>query len=106
MLFELRTYQALPGRRDDLVRIMENDIIPFQASKGVVVVGSFVDEENPDTYVWIRRFNDEEHRKALYAAVYQSDYWTNVIAPQITDMLDRSTIEVTRLVPTSTSVIR
>jgi quinol monooxygenase YgiN len=95
MLFELRKYQALPGRRDDLVRIMENDIIPFQAAKGVVVVGSFVDEENPDTYVWIRRFNDEEHRKALYAAVYQSDY-----------MLDRSTIEVTRLVPTSTSVIR
>jgi quinol monooxygenase YgiN len=106
MLFELRTYQAQPGRRADLVRIMEEEIIPFQASKGVVIVGSFIDEEKPDTYVWIRRFNDEDHRKELYAAVYQSEFWTEVIAPQMVDIIDRPTIQVSRLIATPTSVIR
>jgi hypothetical protein len=106
MLFELRRYTAQPGRRDDLVRMMEEEIIPFQASQGVVIVGSFIDEEDPDVFIWLRRFNDEEHRVALYAAVYQSDFWKNDIAPRVPELLDRETIRVTRLIPTSTSVIR
>lgn len=106
MLFELRQYTAQPGRRDDLVRMMESEIIPFQASLGMIIVGSFVDEEHPDRYVWMRRFDDEDHRKALYAAVYQSERWTNDFAPRIPELLDRESINVTRLVPTSTSVLR
>jgi quinol monooxygenase YgiN len=106
MLFELRRYETHPGKRDELVAIMEAEIIPFQASKGVVIVGSFVDEENPDVYVWMRRFNDEEHRKALYAAVYESDFWKDDIAPRMPAILNRETIRVTRLIPTATSVIR
>ena len=48
MLFELRRYQCKPGKRDEWVRFMEETLIPFQVSHGVVVVGSFIDEENPD----------------------------------------------------------
>jgi hypothetical protein len=71
-----------------------------------VIVGSFVGEEDPDLYVWIRRFADEEEREAQYAAVYQSERWTDEIGPQIPEMMVREKIEVTRLQPTSKSFIR
>ena len=106
MLIELRQYQSQPGKRDELVAMMENEIIPFQNAKGMVIVGSFIDEENPDAYVWIRRFDDEEQRKAQYDAVYKSDTWKNDIGPRIPAVLIREQIKVTRLIPTPRSVIR
>lgn len=106
MLFELRQYRTKPGQRDRWVAYMEEVIIPFQVSKGMVVAGSFVGEEEDDLYVWIRRFEDEEERKALYAAVYESERWKNEISPQIPDMLDRSQTVVTRINPTEKSVLR
>ena len=69
MLFELREYRVQPGQRENWVRFMEEVTIPFQVAKGMVIVGSFTGEEEDDLYVWIRRFDDEDQRKALYAAV-------------------------------------
>lgn len=106
MFFELRQYRTKPGQRERWVEFMEEEIIPFQISKGMVVVGSFIGEQEDDLYVWIRRFDSEEQREALYAAVYQSDHWQNVLAPKVGEMLDREKIVVTRIVPTSRSVIR
>ena len=106
MLIELRQYQTQPGTRDKLVEVMENDVIPFQCSKGMVIVGSFVAEEDPNAYVWIRRFDDEAQRVAQYAAVYESDHWKNEIAPKFAGVLIRETINVTRLIPTPRSIIR
>jgi len=106
MFFELRQYRTLPGQRDKWVRFMEETIIPFQISKGMVVAGSFVGEEEDDLYIWIRRFDSEKQREELYAAVYETDYWKNEIAPQVGEMLDRSRTVVTRIVPTPKSVIR
>ena len=106
MLFELRQYRIKPGKRNEWVEFMEETIIPFQISQGMVVVGSFVGEQEDDLYVWIRRFESEEDREALYAKVYQSDTWKNEIAPRTHEMLDRERIHVTRLTPTPKSVIR
>ena len=106
MFFELRQYRTLPGQRERWVEFMEGEIIPFQISKGMVVIGSFVGEQEDDLYVWIRRFDSEEQREALYTAVYQSDHWKNVLAPKVGEMLDREKIVVTRLEPTPRSVIR
>ena len=85
---------------------MEEVIIPFQISKGMVVVGSFVGETEDDLYVWIRRFDSEEERERLYEAVYQSEEWIKNISPQVPEMMDRSRIVVTRVEPTSRSVLR
>ena len=46
----------------------------------MVVIGSFVGEEEDDLYVWIRRFENEEQREQLYAAVYEDDRWVNEIS--------------------------
>ena len=104
--YELRHYRVLPGKMDEWVRCMEEEIIPFQVARGMVIAGSFRGESDDQTYVWMRRFDSEEQREALYAAVYDSDHWKNEIAPQVEQLIERSTIEVTRLVATPKSVLR
>ena len=105
MLFKLRQYKVNPGRQADWVRIMEEQVIPFQTSKGMVAVGSFVGEEDESVHVWIRRFENEAERERLYEAVFQSEHWKNEIAPRIEGMLDSEAMQVTRLTPTPGSVI-
>ena len=106
MFFELREYRAKPGERQNWVKFMEEEIIPLQVSKGMVIVGSFVGEEEDDLYIWIRRFDSEESREQLYAAVYESDIWKNDIAPKIPEMMDREKIIVRRIQPTPKSVLQ
>ena len=106
MFFELRQYRTKPGQREKWVKFMEEEIIPFQVAKGMVILGSFVGQEEDDLYVWIRRFDSEDERKRLYTAVYESDHWKNHIAPQIPIMLDREQIKVTRIEATPKSVIQ
>jgi hypothetical protein len=106
VFFELRQYRTKDGQRDRWVEFMEEEIIPFQISKGMVVLGSFVGQDEEDLYVWIRRFESEEQRERLYRAVYESEYWVNEIAPQVDEMLHRDKIQVTRLEATPRSVIR
>jgi hypothetical protein len=105
MLFELRRYRVRPGRRDDWVRLMDEVIIPFQVERGMTIVGTFLAEEDPDLYVWIRRFADEEERQRLYQAVYESDHWKTVIEPRTTELLGDEPMVVTRLIPTSSSAM-
>ena len=105
MFFELRQYRTKTGQREKFVTFMEEEIIPFQISKGMVIIGSFVGQEEDDLYVWIRRFESEPERKRLYEAVYESDYWKNEVAPKIPEMLDRQAIKVTRIEATPKSVI-
>jgi transposase-like protein len=105
-LFELRQYRIRPGQLENWVRLMEEEIIPFQVSKGMVIVGSFVGEDDESRYVWLRRFASEEERVRLYAEVYQSDHWRANIAPRIPEMMIREEMVITRLTPTAKSVIR
>ena len=106
MFFELRQYVVRPGKQAEWVKCMEEEIIPFQVKMGMVILGSFVGEEDESVYVWIRRFESEAERKRLYDLVYQSDYWKNEIAPKVPTLIDREQIKVTRLVATPRSVIQ
>ena len=102
--YELRQYKVLPGKMDEWVKIMEQEIIPFQISKGMVITGSYRGETDESVYVWTRRFESEAQRAELYKAVYESEHWKNEIAPRVPSCLDRSGIVVTRIVPTPKSV--
>lgn len=104
--YELRQYKILPGKMDEWIRLMEEEIIPFQVSQGMVIACSFRGEEDDSIYIWMRRFESEEDRKHLYEAVYESDVWKTKIAPRIPELMDRSAIQVTRLSPTSKSVLQ
>ena len=71
--FELRIYQVFAGKMTEWLELMENTIIPFQVSKGMIIHGSFTENsfdrfhlsngiremdtlENRNLYIWIRRF--------------------------------------------------
>lgn len=85
---------------------MDEIIIPFQVSKGMVVVGSFVGEDEQDLYVWLGRWESDNERELLYKAVYQSDEFLKNIAPKIPEMLNRDKpAVVTRIQPTAASGI-
>ena len=104
--YELRQYKVLPGKLEGWIKIMEEEIIPFQVSKGMVICGSFQGETDPSVYVWLRRFENEAQREALYTAVYESDFWKTKIAPRVPEYLDRSAMVITRIVPTPKSTVQ
>jgi hypothetical protein len=105
MLFELRQYWSQPGRRDDLVVMMETEIIPLQTRHGIAVVGSFVAEDDPDHFIWMRRFDSEAHRAQQYASFYECSEWLDGIAPRVRALLVREKMQITRMNPTSTSAL-
>jgi hypothetical protein len=101
--YELRQYTIRPGKMEAWLKCMEEEIIPFQVAKGVVITGSYRGEKDDSVYVWMRRFEDEAERERLYKAVYESEHWKNVIGPKVGELIDRSTISVQRLLPTRLS---
>lgn len=80
--------------------------MPGQLAHGVVIVGSFVGQKEDDLYVWIRRFEDEEHFATFNATYYGSDEWKNELRPRVQEMLDFPSMVITRLEATPKSVIR
>lgn len=104
MFYELRRYSIFPGKMDDWLQLMEGEIIPFQVGCGMVITGSFRGEEDDSVYVWMRRFESEAQREALYQKVYESERWMNDIGPRVAELIDRDAIQVTRIVPTPLSV--
>jgi hypothetical protein len=103
IFYELRQYTVRPGKMEAWLKLMENEIIPYQVAKGMVITGSYRGESDESVYVWTRRFESETERERLYKAVYETDHWKNVIAPQVTELIDRSKIHVQRIVPTRLS---
>ncbi len=104
--YELRQYSVRPGKLAEWVKIMEEEIIPFQVSKGMVICGSFRGETDELVYVWIRRFNSEAEREAQYQAVYESEHWKTQIAPRVPACLDREKMVISRIVPTPHSTMQ
>ena len=104
--YELRQYHVQPGKMDEWLAFMEGTIIPFQVSNGMVFTGSYRGEEDDSVYVWMRRFESEAQREELYAAVYESDFWKNDVAPITGKLLDRSKMNIQRIVPTPRSVVQ
>jgi len=104
MFFELRQYKINPGKQAAWVKLMEEEIIPFQTKQGMDIRGSWVGEEDESQYFWMRGFESEEERERLYKAVYESDAWTKEIAPKAGECVD-SVVEVTRIVATPKSGI-
>lgn len=103
--YELRRYEIRPGKMAEWIKMMEEEIIPFQTQLGIVVAGSFK-VENEDVYIWIRRFENEAERERLYEACYKSDHWLQNLTDRVGECIDRSTIQVTRIEPTSRSILQ
>ena len=121
--FELRIYKVFPGKMKQWIELMENIIIPFQVSEGMVIHGSFKENSfdrfflrdnerqmeklnNRNLYIWIRRFESLEHKEDLYKKVYESEKWIKDIGPKVNKLIDRNTIVVHNITSTSLSIMK
>ena len=104
--FELRTYKVFPGKMDEWLKYMEDVIIPFQVGKGMVIHGSFTVKSDNDTYIWIRRFESNDHKDDLYEKIYKSEEWLNKISPNVQKLIDVKKIKVDELCSTALSIMK
>jgi hypothetical protein len=104
--YEMRQYKIHPGKMDGWVKIMEEEIIPFQVSKGMVICGSYRGETDDSIYFWIRRFESEEQRVQQYKDVYESDFWKTKIAPKAPEYIVQGANVINRVVPTPRSSVQ
>jgi len=90
MIFELRQYTSVPVRRDKWVKCMEEEIIPFQVKMGMVILGSFVGEEDESVYVWIPPVRERAGAQApLRFSSTRATTGKNEISPRVPTLIDR-----------------
>tara|TARA_B100002051_G_C16304504_1_gene424532 strand:- start:31 stop:426 length:396 start_codon:yes stop_codon:yes gene_type:complete len=121
--FELRIYEVYPNKMADWIKFMNVEVIPFQTEKGMEINGTFImnssdtffeegeerkmySEKKGSTYVWIRRFLNENHKKKLYEAVYESSDWIDYYRPKVSELINLNTIVVHNLSATEMSLLK
>jgi exosome complex RNA-binding protein Csl4 len=102
VFYEIRRETAVPGRGKELARWMDEQIIPVHEANGMVVVGAFIDTEDEDAFVWIRKFRDEEQREEVVARVHQDPVFESEIRPRLERIRAGDAVTV-RLAPTASS---
>mgnify|MGYP001321037644 FL=1 len=121
--FELRIYEVYPNKMSEWIEFMDAEIIPFQTERGMEINGTFImnssdeffeqegerkmqSEKKGSTYVWIRRFLDQDHKKRLYEAVYDSSEWIDYYRPKVSKLINLNTIVVHNLSATTMSLLK
>lgn len=72
---ELRQYTLHPGQRSTLVDVFEQHFVESQESAGITLGGVFLDEDDPDRFVWFRGFPDLEARRRSLESFYYGPVW-------------------------------
>ena len=70
MIYELRTYRAMPGRLPDLLRLFDDEVLDLFVKHGIDVVGCWTNEIGApnDELVYMIRFDDLGHRDRAWSA--------------------------------------
>jgi hypothetical protein len=74
-LFELRSYQTRPGKRDALIGMFEAHFLDAYQQSGATILGTFRNLDDPDRWVWIRAFADHAGRAAALERFYGGEVW-------------------------------
>jgi hypothetical protein len=105
MFYELRRETAVPGKGKELARCMDTEVIPLHQSNGMTVVASFIDADDADAFIWIRRFGGDEEREAIVERVHADSRWGSTVGPAVLPLLAAEAATV-RLLPTPGSALR
>ena len=74
-ILELRQYTLKPGTRDGFVERFEREFLDTQQAVGINVVGTVLDLDDPDRFVWFRGFASLDERATSLAAFYGGPVW-------------------------------
>jgi len=88
MIVEIRTYTIKPGFRDRFLRFFEDKSRPLQESKGIKVLGPFIDLENENTVVCLRGFPSLQERERMRGLFYGGPEWKEELKAEAMAMLD------------------
>jgi hypothetical protein len=72
---ELRQYVLHAGARDTLVEVFEDHFIEGQEQVGIRIGGLYLDEDDPDRFVWLRGFTDLGQRLDALKGFYYGPIW-------------------------------
>lgn len=101
MLVEIRRYQIHEGRLEEFVRWFETEALPAMTEAGVQIVGTFVDTENPDVFVYLKAFESAEERERLNSEFYGSDLWLDTLRDRALEMEESYQVSVVQSTPGS-----
>jgi hypothetical protein len=95
-VLELRQYTLHPGMRNGFVRRFEREFVETQAAAGIEVVGTFLDLDDPDRFVWIRAFPSYEARGIALPAFYDGPVWAALRDETNADLIDSDDVLLLR----------
>jgi hypothetical protein len=74
-IYELRRYRLRRDAREAMIEIFERDFIETQETLGIELPGQFRDLDDPDTFVWLRSFEDMTSRATALSSFYTGPAW-------------------------------
>ncbi|MGH8243683.1 MAG: NIPSNAP family protein, partial [Steroidobacteraceae bacterium] len=95
-VIELRQYTLQPGRRDELIELIERALIEPQEAYPMRVVGMFRDLDAPDRFVWLRGFADMASRPKALGGFYGGSVWRSNSDAANATMIDSTDVLVLR----------
>lgn len=96
MIVELRQYVMQPGGRDTLIGMFDTIFIDAQEACGIEVIGVFRDLDDPNRFVWFRRFPDMESRQKALECFYNGALWKANRDAANTTMIDSDDVLLLR----------
>lgn len=82
-VIEVRTYTTHPGKRDEVIELLEGRLFPEMERLSIKVLGCYPSVEDADTFVWLRAFPDAASREQLTKDLYGGRLWTEELAEPI-----------------------
>lgn len=97
-IVELRRYTLHPGQRDTLIDLFEREFVTPQEAVGARVLGTFRDAANPDSFVWLRGFEDMEKRRHALQSFYGGPVWARHRDAANATMIDSDDVHLLRAI--------
>lgn len=74
-VIELRRYRLHRGARETLIDLFDREFLETQDAVGMSVLAQFRDLDDPDAFVWLRRFEDLPRRAEALRNFYTGPVW-------------------------------
>jgi len=85
VIYELRTYRAAPGMIDRLHRRFADHTMGLFAKHQMHVVGFWTPEADPDTLIYLMRFESREAMKTAWTTFAADPAWKKIRAESEVD---------------------
>lgn len=97
-VIEFRTYTTHPGKRAEVIDLLEHRFFAEMEGLGIKVLGCFPSLDDENTFVWLRAFPDAVAHEELVKTLYSGKLWKEELEQPIRSRiasLSVSTVEDT-----------